>query len=161
MRSVDDLGWRMSLDGYNHYFFREITGTIPTACDRVSSFALKPWDKTCPDCWVCKLAVGGGEVYALRHPLLQKQLKGISKRAFAVYEYILEVKGKFGGIGPSIREIAKAVGLSDQSTATVASHLRTLEKRGLIRCMKGIPRGIIVIGGKWFPPKGDDPPEYY
>jgi len=47
------------------------------------------------------------------------------------------------GYPPSIREIAKEVGL--KSTATVAGHLSRLEKKGYIKRLHGIPRAISII----------------
>lgn len=50
------------------------------------------------------------------------------------------------GFPPSVREIGKAVGLS--SSSTVHSHLRNLEKKGLIRRHPAKPRTIEVLTGK-------------
>lgn len=49
------------------------------------------------------------------------------------------------GFPPSVREIGKAVGLS--SSSTVHSHLRNLEKKGLIRRHPAKPRTIEVLSG--------------
>ncbi len=60
---------------------------------------------------------------------------------------ILEVIRNFTderGYPPSVREIGERVGLS--SSSTVQSHLRTLEKRGLIRRDPTKPRALITTG---------------
>lgn len=50
------------------------------------------------------------------------------------------------GFPPSVREIGKAVGLS--SSSTVHSHLRNLEKKGLIRRLPAKPRTIEILADK-------------
>lgn len=47
------------------------------------------------------------------------------------------------GYAPSVREIARGVGLV--SLSAVSAHLRKLEKHGLIRREKGLSRAIQVL----------------
>jgi len=61
---------------------------------------------------------------------------------------ILEVIRNFTeerGYPPSVREIGERVGLS--SSSTVQSHLKTLEKRGLVHRDPTKPRALITRGG--------------
>ncbi len=73
--------------------------------------------------------------------------------------HILEVIRDFTdehGYPPSVREIGERVGLS--SSSTVQSHLKSLEKRGLIRRDPTKPRALITTGaGGAGAPK---PPQY-
>ncbi|GAA0740848.1 transcriptional repressor LexA [Clostridium oceanicum] len=64
-----------------------------------------------------------------------------SNKPEEIYNFIkLQIKEK--GYPPSVREICKAVGLS--STSTVHSHLKKLEKRGLIKRDKTKTRAIEI-----------------
>lgn len=58
-----------------------------------------------------------------------------------IFEYVCQYIQKLG-FAPSVREIAKAVGLS--SLATVHEHLKTLEKKGLIKRITGVSRAIEI-----------------
>ena len=57
------------------------------------------------------------------------------------FPYLLHKKN---GFPPSIREIAKAVGL--KSTSGVYSHLKKLEEEGLIEIRGYSPRAIKILG---------------
>src|ERR1700736_4510292 len=66
---------------------------------------------------------------------------------------ILEVIREFThehGYPPSVREIGERVGLS--SSSTVQSHLKTLERRGLLRRDPTKPRALVAT-------RGDDEPQ--
>ena len=63
--------------------------------------------------------------------------------ADAILEFIRRHKREHGGMAPSMREIAAAVGLA--STSTAHHHLATLEERGLIRRGDGKSRWIEII----------------
>ena len=71
---------------------------------------------------------------------------------------ILEVIRAFTaerGYPPSVREIGERVGLS--SSSTVQSHLKTLEKRGLLRRDPTKPRALVPAGWSGSPsPDGGD-----
>ena len=63
--------------------------------------------------------------------------------------HILDVINEFTnehGYPPSVREIGERVGLS--SSSTVQSHLRTLEKRGLISRDPTKPRALVTLEGR-------------
>lgn len=69
--------------------------------------------------------------------------KNLTKRQQQIFDFILsEIHKK--GYPPSVREIGKAFNLS--SSATVHSHLSTLEQKGLIRRDPGKPRALEVLG---------------
>lgn len=69
--------------------------------------------------------------------------KNLTKRQQQIFDFILsEIHKK--GYPPSVREIGKAFSLS--SSATVHSHLLTLEQKGLIRRDPGKPRALEVLG---------------
>lgn len=61
-----------------------------------------------------------------------------------ILEIIHEFTGE-RGYPPSVREIGERVGLS--SSSTVQSHLRTLERRGLISRDPTKPRALVVLDG--------------
>jgi len=58
-----------------------------------------------------------------------------------IFDYLKQYMLK-NGFAPSVREITKAVGL--RSLATVHEHLKTLEKKGLIRREQGVGRSIEI-----------------
>ena len=67
---------------------------------------------------------------------------------------ILEVIREFTeerGYPPSVREIGERVGLS--SSSTVQSHLKTLERRGLLRRDPTKPRALVPQGVEGAPPR--------
>lgn len=66
----------------------------------------------------------------------------ITKRQMQIYEYIKSYQRE-KGYPPSVREMAKAVGLS--SPSTVHAHLATLEEHGLIKRDRTKPRCIEVF----------------
>lgn len=51
------------------------------------------------------------------------------------------------GYPPTLREIAREVGLSVYSVSTVTYHLRLLQEAGLIAVTPGTPRGIRLLAG--------------
>lgn len=68
----------------------------------------------------------------------------LSRRQQQILEYIREsVIAR--GFPPSIREIGEAVGLN--SSSTVHSHLKTLEKTGFLRRNPSKPRSIELLDG--------------
>ncbi len=72
--------------------------------------------------------------------------------------HILEVIHTFTadhGYPPSVREIGERVGLS--SSSTVQSHLRTLERRGLISRDPTKPRALVALDG---PVRTPAPPQH-
>lgn len=71
--------------------------------------------------------------------------KRITEQQLAIYKYIVEYMEE-NLISPSVREICQGVGL--KSTATVHSHLKTLEKKGYITMRATGPRTIRPIGYK-------------
>lgn len=69
-------------------------------------------------------------------------MEKLSKRQEMIYDFIkTEVTAK--GYPPSVREIAKAVGLA--SSSTVHGHLERIEKKGFIRRDPTKPRAIEII----------------
>lgn len=71
--------------------------------------------------------------------------KKLTSRQEEILRFVLqELEEK--GFPPSVREIGKAVGLS--SSSTVHSHLRNLEKKGLIRRHPAKPRTIEILTNK-------------
>lgn len=71
--------------------------------------------------------------------------KPLTDRQDAILHFVTqELEQK--GYPPSVREIGIAVGLS--SSSTVHSHLKNLEKRGLIRRHPSKPRTIEVLANK-------------
>jgi len=69
-------------------------------------------------------------------------MKGLSQKQRIIMDFIgSSIEDQ--GYPPSIREIAKGVGL--KSTSTVAGHLTRLEKKGCIKRLPGIPRAIRII----------------
>ena len=73
---------------------------------------------------------------------MNKNNNKISSRQEEILEFINK-KIKEAGYPPSVREIAKAVGLS--SSATVHSHLKKLEELGFLKRNPSKPRAISVI----------------
>ena len=73
---------------------------------------------------------------------MEKNNSKISSRQEKILEFI-NIKIKESGYPPSIREIAKAVGLS--SSATVHSHLKKLEELGFLKRNLSQPRALSVI----------------
>ena len=73
---------------------------------------------------------------------MKKNNNKISSRQEEILEFINK-KIKEAGYPPSVREIAKAVGLS--SSATVHSHLKKLEELGFLKRNPSKPRAITVI----------------
>ena len=73
---------------------------------------------------------------------MSKNNKNISSRQEKILEFINK-KIKDEGYPPSVREIAKAVGLS--SSATVHSHLKKLEALGFLKRNPSKPRAISVL----------------
>lgn len=70
----------------------------------------------------------------------------LSKRQKMIYDYIKsEVKEK--GYPPSVREIAKAVGLA--SSSTVHGHLSRMESKGYIRRDPTKPRAIEILSNSY------------
>jgi hypothetical protein len=73
--------------------------------------------------------------------------KAMSETTERVFRYVVEFKKVHDGISPTVREIAAGCGLG---SATVARHLRVLQRARRIRAMGfGFSRGIIVPGGRW------------
>lgn len=69
----------------------------------------------------------------------------LSEKQETILDFLkYEIKSK--GYPPSVREICAAVDLS--STSTVHSHLKTLEKKGVIRRDPAKPRAIEILQGK-------------
>ena len=70
-------------------------------------------------------------------------MKKMSAMQVKIYTYIVSyvIENLYP---PTLREIGKAVGLS--STSSVFSHLKTLEKMGLIKVRAGEPRAIKLLG---------------
>ena len=69
-------------------------------------------------------------------------MEKLSKRQQMIYDYIVhEVEMK--GYPPSVREIAKAVGLA--SSSTVHGHLERIENKGYIRRDPTKPRAIEIV----------------
>lgn len=69
-------------------------------------------------------------------------MEKLSKRQQMIFDFIKsEVESK--GYPPSVREIAKAVGLA--SSSTVHGHLQRIEKKGYIRRDPTKPRAIEII----------------
>lgn len=69
-----------------------------------------------------------------------------------VLNFIIAYKRDHDGVGPSMSEIGAAVEVKSNSNVTL--HLETLERAGLIECLRNdrgdrIPRGIKVTGGAW------------
>lgn len=70
-------------------------------------------------------------------------MKKMSAIQAKIYEYII-VYVKENLYPPTVREIGKAVGLN--STSSVFSHLKTLERMGLIEAQASEPRTIKLLG---------------
>ncbi len=68
---------------------------------------------------------------------------GISSRRRQIIDYLIETTHE-RGYPPSMREIAKAVGL--KSPSTVLFHLRVLEKAGLVERTPSLNRAIRPVG---------------
>ena len=68
---------------------------------------------------------------------------GISSRRRQIIDYLIETTQEHG-YPPSMREIAKAVGL--KSPSTVLFHLRVLEKAGLVERTPSLNRAIRPVG---------------
>lgn len=66
------------------------------------------------------------------------------KRQRQILEFIQNFIKKYG-YGPTLMEIAKAMGVN--SPATVHEHIRILEKKGVIKRNEGAVRGIELIEG--------------
>lgn len=69
-----------------------------------------------------------------RPPLSNRQLAILTALQTAINE---------NGYAPSVREIAKTIGLA--SSSTVKHHLDTLEEKGYIRRAPGLPRALEII----------------
>ena len=68
-------------------------------------------------------------------------MKKLGKSQQAVYDYIVDsIQNR--SLPPTVREICAAVGLS--STATVQTHLKSLENKGYIRIDHGKQRSITL-----------------
>lgn len=68
--------------------------------------------------------------------------KRLTTRQRQIFDYIKTYFGKYG-YAPTYEEIGRAVGLS--STATIFTHIKTLERKGYIRREKGVSRGIEIL----------------
>lgn len=68
----------------------------------------------------------------------------------AIYNFIIAFKKDNDGNSPTLREIARAAGIS--SSEATLYHLRKLERRGLIKRLPEKSRGIKVIGAEWVAP---------
>ena len=68
-------------------------------------------------------------------------MKKITEKQNRILNYISDYI-KNNGYSPSIRDIAKEVGI--KSTSTIAGHLDRLEKKGLIERTYGISRSIRI-----------------
>ena len=66
----------------------------------------------------------------------------ITKKQQAILDYI-KSHTDIKGFPPSYVEIGNKVGLSSRST--VSGHIERLEKKGLIKRYRGIPRSLVVI----------------
>jgi len=66
----------------------------------------------------------------------------LSSKQEQILKYIINMQ-KSTGFPPTVREICKAVGLN--SSSTVHSHLKYLERKGYIMRIKGKPRAIKVL----------------
>lgn len=64
-----------------------------------------------------------------------------------LFNYIVAYKRAHDGNSPTLRQMMQGIGVN--STSVVHSHLRGLERAGLIRRVKDCPRSIQVIGGRW------------
>lgn len=71
-------------------------------------------------------------------------MKKLTTSQQKVYDFLKSETSR--GIPPSVREICVATGLS--STSTVHSHLKTLEKLGLITRTEGRNRAILLNGAQ-------------
>lgn len=67
------------------------------------------------------------------------------RRQKQIVDFLASYIGKFGR-APTLVEIAKHMGV--KSLATVHEHLQVLEKKGLIKKLSGISRGIEIIDQK-------------
>ncbi len=66
----------------------------------------------------------------------------LNEKQDRIYDYICDYQ-KEHGFPPTVREIAKIVGLASSSSAH--SYLKQLEEKGYIRRMEGCPRAIEVV----------------
>lgn len=64
-----------------------------------------------------------------------------------LFNYIVAYKRAHDGNSPTLRQMMRGIGVN--STSVVHSHLRGLERAGLIRRVKDCPRSIQVVGGQW------------
>lgn len=74
--------------------------------------------------------------------MLPKQL---TPRQRQIFKFIKEYVEK-NGYAPIYEDIGKAVGLT--SSATIYNHIRALEKKGYIKRMKGVSRGLEILVDK-------------
>src|SRR5690625_1530306 len=82
-------------------------------------------------------------IHVIKMRLEVFSLQKLSKRQQLIYDFIKsEVNTK--GYPPSVREIAKAVGLA--SSSTVHGHLQRIENKGYIRRDPTKPRAIEIVG---------------
>lgn len=68
--------------------------------------------------------------------------KTLTPRQRQIFSYIKSYFQKYG-YAPTYEEIGNTVGLS--STATIFTHIKTLEKKGYIKRQKGVSRGIEIL----------------
>lgn len=71
-----------------------------------------------------------------------QEKKGLTKREQVIFDYIVQFR-KEKHFSPSMRQIAKGVGLSSPSTVHV--HIHTLAAKGWILPYSGIPGSIIPL----------------
>ena len=72
-------------------------------------------------------------------------VKPLTPRQRQIFKYIKEYIER-NDYPPVYEDIGRAVGLS--STATIYNHIKALEKKGYIKRLKGVSRGIQVIVGE-------------
>jgi len=68
------------------------------------------------------------------------------KRQKQLIDFLKQYIQKYGH-APKLEEIAKAMGVS--SLATIHEHLSTLEKKGIVRRLSGVARGVELIDQKF------------
>lgn len=68
--------------------------------------------------------------------------KPLTPRQRQIFRFIKDYSKK-NGYSPTYLDIGKAVGLT--SSATIYNHIKTLEKKGYIKRMRGVSRGIEIL----------------
>ncbi len=74
-----------------------------------------------------------------------------------IFDYICGLKKGTDGLSPSNREIVDAFDFIASPSHLQSTYLQALVDDGRIVILPGIPRGIMVRGGKWMAPGADEP----